>query len=145
MKYMFFVNIQQDEAGRPLGFFGYRQGHALELGYESEIDATSEAEARDRLFEKFNIAHPSDYRNRSMSVGDVIVFDGNRAYACESAGWKEVPRPVEAEVARLKTINRSLLKALRQARGYVSPTTRPAPDELYNQIDDAITQAELYG
>jgi hypothetical protein len=113
MKYLFFVNVQKDDAGYWLGFSGYQSGHALELAYAGEIAADSEQaatmretqeererfEERDacnRLFEKFNINHPSDYRNRSMSVGDVIVFDNRRAYACESVGWKEIPIPAEA-------------------------------------------------
>jgi hypothetical protein len=30
-----------------------------------------------------------EYRNRSLSVGDVVVV-GESAYSCESAGWKSI-------------------------------------------------------
>jgi len=46
------------------------------------------------LFETFNIAHPADYANRSVSVGDIIVIIDEEcwatAYACENIGWKVV-------------------------------------------------------
>jgi hypothetical protein len=98
MKYLFFVNVQKDAEGRLVGFFdGYKQGHALELAYSGEVDAADEMQACSLLFEKFNIDHPRDYRNRSMSAGDVVVLNNRNAYSCESVGWKEVPLPLEAE------------------------------------------------
>ena len=107
MKYLFFVNTQTDF------FSGYREGDTLELAYAGEVEPDSELAAHmretqegrerfeergacNRLFETFNIGHPADYRNRSMSVGDVIVLNNKTAYACAPVGWIEVPLPVEA-------------------------------------------------
>jgi YodL-like protein len=97
LKYLFFVNVQKDGDGRWVGFLGYQSGHALELAYHGAVEAEHERHACNQLFEKFNINHPRDYRNRSMSVGDVIVIDHRKAYACESVGWKETPVPDERE------------------------------------------------
>jgi hypothetical protein len=100
MKYLFFLNTQTDFLS------GYRQGDKLELAYAGEVEVPSHLSSPeacmhagcDTLFETFNIDHPNDYRNRSMSVGDVVILGSNRiAYACESIGWKEIPLPAEAE------------------------------------------------
>jgi hypothetical protein len=93
MKYRFFVNVEKDEQGRNVGFFGYEAGHALELAYQGEVDAPDDLTCCEWLFERFNIAHPVDYRNRSMSVGDVVVLDGGKAYTCANIGFREIILP----------------------------------------------------
>ncbi len=40
----------------------------------------------ERLFEKFNIDHPKDFRGHSLSVSDIVVIEG-LAYYCDSIGW----------------------------------------------------------
>jgi hypothetical protein len=95
MQYRFYVNVEKDEQGRHVGFFGYKQGHALELAYTGEVEAISDSDALNQLFETFNINHPANYRNRSMSVGDAVVLIDesqplSRTYVCEPVGWKEI-------------------------------------------------------
>lgn len=49
----------------------------------------------ERLFEKFNLQHPADYRGRSMSVSDVVVLHENgrdTAHFCDSIGFVEIPQ-----------------------------------------------------
>jgi hypothetical protein len=47
-------------------------------------------------FTLLNINHPTDYRMRSLSVGDVAIVDRTmdggvaRAYFCDSIGWEEI-------------------------------------------------------
>lgn len=42
----------------------------------------------DDVFFILNMKHPADYRNRSLSVGDVVVDrDAAKAYICLSVGW----------------------------------------------------------
>lgn len=46
------------------------------------------------LWKKFNMAHPDDYRGRSLSVSDVVVLideEGAKAFFCDSIGWMKVP------------------------------------------------------
>jgi len=43
----------------------------------------------EKLFEIFNIAHPEDYHNRSMSVSDIIQID-DRYFFCASVGFIEI-------------------------------------------------------
>lgn len=60
--------------------------------YESEIDDSQMLgvdSVLDYLYEKFNIAHPSDFRGHSLSVSDVIVLDGT-AYYVDSYGFEEI-------------------------------------------------------
>lgn len=97
MKYLFkfYVNVQRDAEGRWLGFSGYQTGHELKLAYGGSVEADSDLVACERLFERFNINHPSDYRDRSMSVGDVVVLHSVKsfsgvAYSCESFGFKPI-------------------------------------------------------
>ncbi len=59
--------------------------------YSAELE---EGTSLDDLYEKFNIAHPADFRGHSMSVSDVIVVhkDGeDRAYYVDSVGFADVP------------------------------------------------------
>lgn len=41
------------------------------------------------IFEVFNLEHPSDYRGRSLSVGDIVAL-GNQYYYCGSCSWRKV-------------------------------------------------------
>lgn len=109
MKYRFYVNVEQDEKGRLVCFMdGYQPGHALQLAYQGELleqcvrqgqsDKTVRLWHCETLFRIFNIEHPVDYRNRSMSVGDVVVLEevgALWAYACMPVGFAEIPVPVQ--------------------------------------------------
>lgn len=63
--------------------------------YYSHIDAETEIEALNKLFEKFNIDHPIDFTGHSMSVSDVICLirnDGCDWYYCDSFGWEKITK-----------------------------------------------------
>ena len=84
MRYEFYLNTAKDVNGIPVGFFGYRDGHELVLAYKGDTVDGTQLDVCEDLFSKFNINHPEDYRNRSMSVGDVVVLSdkqGTYAYA----------------------------------------------------------------
>lgn len=51
--------------------------------------------ALDQLWEQFNVNHPADYKNRSLSVGDVVQL-GDEYFAVSAVGWKRLS---EAEVS----------------------------------------------
>jgi hypothetical protein len=99
MKYLFLVNQQKDGEGRLVGFFGYESGHKMELAYKGTLpgDSREDLEACEILFRMFNVERPADYRNRSMSVGDVVVLQEwlelPRAYACLAYGFGPVTIP----------------------------------------------------
>lgn len=62
-----------------------------------EWDFEDGAEPEDFLFVEFNvIEEPSETmrrkRIRSMSVGDVVVYNG-RAHICAGCGWKRIDAP----------------------------------------------------
>ena len=72
--------------------------------YEGSLDAAESGKSAyqvlDCLFEKFNIAHPKDFRGHSMSVSDVVVLQENgveKAYYVDSLGFKEVPQFLQRE------------------------------------------------
>ena len=48
----------------------------------------------DELYMVLNIAHPEDYKSRSLSIGDIVEVSCNggekQYFYCESMGWKEV-------------------------------------------------------
>jgi hypothetical protein len=104
MKYDFYINKDTDFLS------DYKEGNALELAYSGEVEAPKRydlhvladeypnSERIDKivcevLFERFNIDHPVDYHNRSMSVGDVVILDGNRAYTCAGFGFNPIAMP----------------------------------------------------
>ena len=46
------------------------------------------------VFYIFNMAHPQDYRGRSLSVSDVIEVveeSGSTFYYCDTIGFREIP------------------------------------------------------
>jgi len=57
--------------------------------YEGEEEGEDNIDILDKLFEKFNLAHPDDFRGHSLSVSDVIILD-DKMYYCDSIGWKEI-------------------------------------------------------
>ena len=91
--------------------------------YEDSLDkdagsGKSAQEVLDGLFEKFNIAHPDDFRGHSMSVSDVVVLQENgveKAYYVDSLGFKEVPQFLQQERQKDHT----------QTRDEVRPETFP--------------------
>ena len=48
----------------------------------------------EKLFQRFNIDIPQDFKGHSLSVSDIVVISGKgeeKAYYCDSVGFKEVP------------------------------------------------------
>ena len=81
--------------------------------YEGSLDGTesgkSAQQVLDGLFEKFNIAHPDDFRGHSMSVSDVVVLQENgveKAYYVDSLGFKEVPQFLQQQIQKEHTKTR---------------------------------------
>lgn len=63
---------------------------AYGLAYEFDVDGDMTAEA---VYVKLNIEPPEDYRARSMSMSDIVVFlreDGCRAMYCDTIGFVEL-------------------------------------------------------
>lgn len=60
-----------------------------------EWDFENDARPEDFLFEQFNIGDRGVKRIRSMSVGDVVVYNG-KAVVCQGMGWKTVDAPAWA-------------------------------------------------
>lgn len=53
----------------------------LELAYSFTLeDQVSDKSASIQIWHTLNINHPTDYKRRSVSSGDVVVFDKSRAY-----------------------------------------------------------------
>ncbi|HEX8119474.1 MAG TPA: YodL domain-containing protein, partial [Pyrinomonadaceae bacterium] len=50
----------------------------------------TDEEILDSVYYMLNQEHPDDYRQRSLSVGDVVVLDHNRAYAVEGFGFRRL-------------------------------------------------------
>jgi hypothetical protein len=88
-QYKIYTNETIDLSREYIMFDGYRPGAHMKLAYSGDIRAESVQNARERLFETFNINHPVDYIAHSLSVGDVIVLN-DIAYACGSVGWKQL-------------------------------------------------------
>ena len=83
------------EDGVPFPDWTFRDyDSAMESGFDvSEYDKVYEYEDYsndlERVFEKFNIAFPDDYRGRSLSVSDIVVMDGIGFYV-DSIGFREL-------------------------------------------------------
>jgi hypothetical protein len=75
-------------------FRRYEPGHALRRTVTYTTDSDDHHRILENAYERFNIGLDSDpvvaeyrsTRNRSLSVGDVVVIDGT-PYSCEPFGW----------------------------------------------------------
>lgn len=71
--------------------------------YAGEIEQEN---CLERLFEIFNLDHPTDFRGHSLSVSDVIAIkkEGNDYYYwyyCDSFGWEEITEVVNEQILNL--------------------------------------------
>jgi hypothetical protein len=67
-----------------------------ESRYDKVYEASSgpDTDTLDKLFAKFNIDHPADFKGHSLSVSDVVVLNDNgkrTGWYCDSWGFKRVP------------------------------------------------------
>lgn len=54
----------------------------------------SESDTLDKIYERFNLNHPNDFRGHSLSISDIVAInkDGSvKAYYVDRFGFKEVP------------------------------------------------------
>lgn len=72
----------------------YAQNHGFDFNdysfkYEGEIEESSVDWALEKLFQKFNLDHPSDFTGHSLSVSDIIRLN-KRFYYCDSFGFNDI-------------------------------------------------------
>jgi YodL-like len=74
-------------------FWQYTPAAALTLAWKGELesDAATDPEVLQETFRRFNLTHPTDYHERSLSVGDVVTLNDDRSFSCEMVGWKLLP------------------------------------------------------
>lgn len=84
----------------PMGFLrGFQDTDPLVKAYAwgtSSPGSETIVELLERIYYKFNVEHPGNYTNRSLSVGDVVVLQFNDGYIARSvrpAGYDSVPMP----------------------------------------------------
>lgn len=123
MKYQIFLNEQRDEKGRHVGFFGFKPWHTMELADGGDIEAAEDEVVLEEIFRIYNIDHPAHYRNRSLSVGDVIVLDlgtpSVRGYTVEPAGFHKLDRfdyAISCDLPEAPSRMRSLAEKLTRAK-----------------------------
>lgn len=60
--------------------------------YEGEVIVDSFIiidQVLDKIFEKFNINHPTDFTCHSLSISDIVKINDD-AYYCQPIGWKNI-------------------------------------------------------
>lgn len=69
----------------------------MRFAYRVQLDyAKSDRLLLEEVFRMFNIEPPDDYRNRSLSVGDVVTIGETRSYRCDWTDWV----PLSCELKR---------------------------------------------
>ena len=114
--------------------------------YEGSIDGAecrkSSQQVLDGLFEKFNIAHPDDFRGHSMSVSDVVVLQENgveKAYYVDSLGFKEVPQFLQQEIQKEHAKNRDESRPkVSQVRSNEKKISREVPAKTERRRDSVL-------
>jgi hypothetical protein len=111
--YRIFINNKQDAEGRNISIMdGYKPGDPLTCAYTATegFPDMEPGDVCEFLYGRFNIEHPEDYHNRSLSVGDVVTLeydDRTLAYAVDSFGFKEIEYP-RLEAGSLVTADNSM-------------------------------------
>ena len=57
--------------------------------YSGTISGDQPITILENLFAQFNLQRPSAFHGHSLSVGDVVVLDG-QAHYCDNVGWQPV-------------------------------------------------------
>ncbi len=76
--------LQKFDGG--FNFEEYKKVYEGEINLDEKLDDIT---ILDNLFSKFNLNCPEDFRGHSLSVSDVVIFDGKKYY-CDSLGWKQI-------------------------------------------------------
>ena len=90
--------LKDTPENRPIQFADYAFASLYRLTesrYNKVYEATAEADtdSLDKIFTKFNIAHPADFGGHSLSMSDVVVLnqDGKRtAHYVDTWGFQEI-------------------------------------------------------
>lgn len=65
------------------------------MGELSELQGQTQSETLEAIYTKFNIDHPADYKEHSLSVSDIVVLHENgenSAHFVDSFGFTELPK-----------------------------------------------------
>ena len=114
--------------------------------YEGSLNGTGSGkttmEVLDGLFEKFNIAHPDDFRGHSMSVSDIVVLQENgaeKAYYVDSLGFQEVPQFLQKEIQVEHTKTRDESRPEASQLKYIGQgTSREVPAKTERRRDSVL-------
>lgn len=107
--HLYQIVLELDEqclAFREMSYFRsvYREQFPSEL-YEMVFCGDVNISTPEEAFEMFNIAHPTDYRGRSMSMSDVleIVYSSEESefFFCDSVGFKQIQFEQEKSMAQI--------------------------------------------
>lgn len=68
----------------------FHDGDELRRAFVGDLDAKGfdDIALLNWLYEQFNINHPDEYRDRSLSAGDVVTLNESRSYAVERCGFR---------------------------------------------------------
>ena len=69
------------------------------IAYEGRLRSDDPLED---LFERFNLTHPEGYKDRSLSIGDLVLLElDGRGYifACDPTGWRFIDSGVPEAVS----------------------------------------------
>jgi|GraSoiStandDraft_50_1057286.scaffolds.fasta_scaffold1039751_1 hypothetical protein len=89
---------------------GYRPGDQLERVYDDDIDLPAneieavaivwglfneDREDKGAAWDEHRAARIGELPPRDLTVGDVVIVEGERAYACTPEHWEPIDRPAE--------------------------------------------------
>lgn len=73
----------------------------LKLAYTGSVEAESVPAALNEIWRIFNIDHPEDYKDRSLSVGDIVAIGGNgEVWSVVESGWTRLNNTFDEALAK---------------------------------------------
>ena len=129
--------LRSVESTAELRFMGteYLESHGMEISRDNYkavyagtfSDAGSTQERLDKLYERFNLDRPADFRGHSLSVSDILVLRQNgvvSSHYVDSIGFKEVPGFLRGE-NYLKNAEMAVEDDLGMIDGVINNGTKP--------------------
>ena len=104
------LQLKDEEETRPMRFVSYaalqKSGDTPEIDHYEVVYVApllpykDQNTLLDEIYEKFNIAHPADYRGHSLSVSDIVAIRTNGQVSChyvDSIGFVTLPEFLKPE------------------------------------------------
>lgn len=111
-----------------------------QLVYTAPLDKDT---TLDEIYRRFNMEHPADYKGRSLSMGDIVVFrqDGEQTayYVDEGAEYRQVPEFLVQQESPIKAAEMTTEQNYNMIDGVLNNAPSPGEVEAKEKAGEQLT------